>query len=169
MSLKANINREQIKELRDALGRMRLPVAIIDQLVSSKHGSNTYRAFRQGRRMSTPDGEWNINFAAKIARKSNEESKRPAATTTSNRVSPSSMPQIDNSILPDAAPIDVKMPDLVAKTAPKAKAKSAAGGSTMLSFQIEREYLNKIQTLAQKQSLSVSQVCRLAIKRFLGE
>jgi hypothetical protein len=64
--MKVTISKEQSNELRKWMEKQRLPKEIIDTLLSSANSSNTYKAYRQKKQI-TSDG-WAINFGANWAR-----------------------------------------------------------------------------------------------------
>ncbi|EDY86745.1 hypothetical protein GP5015_1544 [gamma proteobacterium HTCC5015] len=169
MAIKANISKDQKKELQTALNKLKVPKEISEEMLSSQNASNTYKAFRQGKKVETKKGDWVIHFGSKWARP--KDSKAHTPRTAANRggdVPPEpqidDLPSIDEESLPDSPPIEVEMPSLTGDTS-----QSKATGMVMISFQIERELLMDMQKLAQKQGLTVNQLSRLAIKRFLDK
>ncbi|MGM0564117.1 MAG: hypothetical protein ACQES2_07285 [Pseudomonadota bacterium] len=171
MAIKANISKDQQRELRAALKKLKVPPKIVEELLSSQNASNTYKAFRQGKRVETKHGGWVIHFGSKWARPADTKasaghSARAEAQYKGEQPEEGDvdLPAIDEEQLPDAPPIEVEMPSLTGD-----KSQTKAGGMVMISFQIERELLMEMQKLAQKQGLTVNQLSRLAIKRFLNK
>lgn len=70
--MKPAISKEQSIELRKWLEKQRLPKETIDSLLNSANASNTYKAFRQKKQMTTADG-WTIHFGANWARQAAKE------------------------------------------------------------------------------------------------
>jgi hypothetical protein len=66
--MKAGINKEQAQEIRRWLEKQRVPQETIDTLLSSQHASNTHKAFRMKKQITSPDGSWAIHFGANWAR-----------------------------------------------------------------------------------------------------
>ena len=178
---RASITKDQQKELTTALKRMKVPQASIDVLISSTHGSNTHKAFRQGKKINSIDGGWVINFGskwakpieeAKIARPAEERAVQQNKVQTPNLPSSTlEVPTIDESMLPDSPAIEVDMPDLGSDQDNSGKAASVQAGQNliMVSFQLEKEYLLEMQKIAAKQGININMLSRLAIKRFLGK
>lgn len=179
---RASITKDQQKEITAVLKKMKVPQASIEALISSAHGSNTYKAFRQGKKITSVNGEWLINFGSKIAKPVSEANiARPAAQRSAEQhkahvnESPSEtldVPTIDEGMLPPSPQIEVEMPDLGSDgSAPSTKPAAPAQGQNliMVSFQLEKEYLLEMQQIASKQGINVNQLSRLAIKRFLGK
>lgn len=181
MAIRASITKDQQKELRTVLKKMKVPEGSIDALLSSQHGSNTYKAFRQGKKITSVNGEWVIHFGGKWAKPASETNdSRPSEdrAVNHNKANLSSepdktidMPTIDEEMLPDSPQIQVDMPELGSSVPIKKEASSdnQSQNLIMVSFQLEKEYLMEMQKLAAKQGINVNQLSRLAIKRFLGK
>jgi hypothetical protein len=178
---RASITKDQQKELMTVLKKFKVPQASIEALISSTHGSNTYKAFRQGKKITSVNGEWVINFASKWAKPVGDiNTSRPAEERAVQKnkahVQESSeetieVPTIDESMLPDAPAIEIDMPDLGSDQDHSGKAPAAQQGQNliMVSFQLEKEYLLEMQKIAAKQGININMLSRLAIKRFLGK
>jgi hypothetical protein len=65
--MKATISKEQSAELRKWLDKQRVPKATADLLLNSNTASNTYKAYRLKKQITTPDG-WVIHFGTNSAR-----------------------------------------------------------------------------------------------------
>src|SRR5687767_3032425 len=65
--MKAAISKDQSSELRKWLDRQRVPKATVDLLLNSNNASNTYKAYRLKKQITTPDG-WVIHFGTNSAR-----------------------------------------------------------------------------------------------------
>lgn len=182
MAIRASINKDQQKELRTVLKKFKVPDSSIDALLSSQHGSNTYKAFRQGKKITTVNGEWVIHFGGKWAKPAGKANdSRPASERAAEQHKAHikddpeetlEVPTIDESMLPDSPQIEVDMPDLGTDQEGGNKPKAAANQGQnliMVSFQLEKEYLMEMQQIAAKQGINVNMLSRLAIKRFLGK
>lgn len=178
---RASITKDQQKELIMVLKKFKVPQASIEALISSTHGSNTYKAFRQGKKINSVNGEWIINFGSKWAKPASEAHiSRPteerAAQQHKAHVEEDSsetleVPTIDESMLPDSPAIEIDMPDLGSDQDRSGKAPANQQGQNliMVSFQLEKEYLLEMQKIAAKQGININMLSRLAIKRFLGK
>lgn len=176
---RASITKDQQKELIAALKKFKVPQASIEALISSAHGSNTYKAFRQGKKISSVNGEWVINFGSKWAKPAAEaKTSRPSeersvqqhqAHVQEDSEQAIEMPSIDESMLPDAPAIQVDMPDLGSDQGSKSSGAQQGQNLIMVSFQLEKEYLLEMQKIAAKQGININMLSRLAIKRFLGK
>ncbi len=178
---RASITKDQQKELVTALKRMKVPQASIDALISSTHGSNTHKAFRQGKKINSVDGKWVINFGSKWAKPAEEaKTARPAEerAVQQHKIQASEkpnetleVPTIDESMLPDSPAIEIDMPDLGSDQDNGGQAANPQQGQNliMVSFQLEKEYLLEMQKIAAKQGININMLSRLAIKRFLGK
>ena len=178
---RASITKDQQKELVTILKKLKVPQASIETLISSTHGSNTYKAFRQGKKIPSIDGKWVINFGSKWAKPTEEalvarpaeqravqQSKAHVQEGTNETLE---VPTIDESMLPDSPPIEIDMPDLGSDQDSSSKAPASQAGQNliMVSFQLEKEYLLEMQKIAAKQGININMLSRLAIKRFLGK
>lgn len=176
---RASITKDQQKELIATLKKLKVPQASIEALISSAHGSNTYKAFRQGKKINSVNGAWVINFGSKWAKPVDEaKTARPAEERSAQQHKAHiqehatiDVPTIDESMLPDAPAIEIDMPDLGSDQDPSSKAPAAQQGQNliMVSFQLEKEYLLEMQKIATKQGININMLSRLAIKRFLGK
>lgn len=82
--MKAGISKEQSIELRKWLEKQRLPRETIDTLLSSANASNTFKAYRQKKQMTTADG-WAIHFGANWARQiEKDEAVKPEEEMDTN-------------------------------------------------------------------------------------
>ncbi len=172
---RASITKDQQKELVTALKKMKVPQSSIEALISSTHGSNSYKALRQGKKITSVNGEWVINFGSKWAKPAAElkattaaERSREAAHIQAANEQALEVPSIDESMLPDSPKIEVEMPELGGNQSNK-PSPAHNKDLIMVSFQLEKEYLLEMQRIAAKQGINVNQLCRLAIKRFLGK
>lgn len=91
--MKAGINKEQALEIRRWLEKQRVPKDTIDLLLSSQYASNTHKAFRMKKQITSPDGGWSIHFGANWARpaESVTESPSPAKPVASKPATPAPM------------------------------------------------------------------------------
>lgn len=177
MAIRASITKDQQKELRAVLKKFKVPEGSIDALLSSQHGSNTYKAFRQGKKITSVNGEWVIHFGGKWAKPSGQvkdsratDDKAVEKNKTNIKNGAVDVPTIDEEMLPDSPQIEVDMPELGTNVPKNDSANSPNQDHLiMVSFQLEKELLMELQKMAANQGLNVNQLSRLAIKRFLGK
>jgi hypothetical protein len=179
MAIKTNINKDQQKELKAVLVKLKVPSKEIDELMTSQVAPNTYKAYRQGKRIVTKDGQWIIHFGAKWAKQAAEKATASVQTKkpTQKSISPDEtldIPTIDEEMLPDSPQLMVDMPDINAPESDKpipqpTPSRFAKSEQIMVSFQMEKEYLMAMQKQATKQGVNVNILFRLAVKQFLGK
>jgi hypothetical protein len=94
--MKAGISKEQAQDIRHWLEKQRVPKEVIDVLLSSRYASNTHKAFRMKKQITSPDGKWGIHFGANWARpvesKPEPSAKKLAETPATPEIPPSAPP-----------------------------------------------------------------------------
>ncbi len=192
--MKAAISKEQSAELRKFMEKLRVPKETIDVLLSSRNASNTFKAYRLKKQISTTDG-WVIHFGARWARTlekdtsasetDSEEIIDPAPITSREIKMPPAFANVpkhsSNTDEEDNKPekTDIKKlgEQLLSKTfmglADKLKRMQVEDVDKPLmqkiAFEIELAQFKKLKALAAEQDKTVGQLIRLAIKSFLEQ
>lgn len=183
--MKAAISKEQSTELRKWLEKQRLPKETIDTLLSSANASNTYKAFRQNKQITTSDG-WAIHFGANWARQveKNEIIKTEDVADTSDDGSDEpeqeSEPEarVETQAEPEPKPDEIKVTDTVvsrtfmglAEKLKKLKIEDVDKPQMQkIAFEIDKDHLAMLKKYAaiKGQGATVGSLIRQAIREFL--
>ncbi|HEY3486938.1 MAG TPA: hypothetical protein VGL10_02625 [Gammaproteobacteria bacterium] len=176
--MKATISKEQSVELRKWLERQRLPKETIDALLNSTNASNTYKAYRQKKQITTPDG-WAIHFGANWARQveqdeipkaENEETETAASDDTSvDEPEPEAKPKIGPDDIKAAGDTVVSRTFMgLAEKLKKLKIEDVDKPQTQkIAFEIDKDHLAMLRKYASIKGTSVGSLIRQAIREFL--
>lgn len=182
--MKAAISKEQSTELRKWLEKQRLPRETIDTLLSSANASNTYKAYRQKKQLTTADG-WAIHFGANWARpiEKDEVIKDEAVKEAEDETDTSDSGSVDE---PEAGaavdskaagnPDEMKVTDTVvsrtfmglAEKLKKLKIEDVDKPQVQkIAFEIDKDHLAMLKKYAAVKGSSVGSLIRQAIREFL--
>jgi hypothetical protein len=180
--MKAAISKEQSLELRKWLEKQRLPREIIDTLLSSNNASNTYKAYRQKKQITT-DG-WAIHFGANWARPVEKgETVKEETVQAEDEMDTSDSGSVDEpeTVTPAETktadnPEDIKVTDTVvsrtfmglAEKLKKLKIEDVDKPQVQkIAFEIDKDHLAMLKKYAAVKGSSVGSLIRQAIREFL--
>lgn len=186
--MKAAISKEQSTELRKWLEKQRLPKETVDTLLSSANASNTYKAFRQKKQITTGDG-WAIHFGANWARpvekgetvKAEDEASGTGAVDepeTEAEAEPETEASTDAEAKTTANPDEGKVTDTVvsrtfmglAEKLKKLKIEDVDKPQMQkIAFEIDKDHLAMLKKYAavKGQGATVGSLIRQAVREFL--
>lgn len=158
--MRTNIKKEQAHELRQVLTQFRLPAPVVDALVCSQEASNTYKAFRQQKKITTQDG-WTIHFGKKQA---NHPVHKPTVSDTQRkRLQNQQIEQTSLESLDELTPLE-RFAQQLGTSQPE-----VSKGLLKVSLDIEKDKLLRIKAIAVKKQNSIGDVIRAAIDNYLDQ
>lgn len=180
--MKAAISKEQSTELRKWLEKQRLPRETIDVLLNSVNASNTYKAYRQKKQITTADG-WAIHFGANWARQvEKDEVIKDETVAVEDETDISDSGSIDEPETETAetkaagGPEEIKVTDTVvsrtfmglAEKLKKLKIEDVDKPQVQkIAFEIDKDHLAMLKKYAAVKGSSVGSLIRQAIREFL--
>jgi hypothetical protein len=169
--MKAAISKEQSNELRKWLEKQRLPRETIEMLLNSANASNTYKAFRQNKQITTTDG-WTIHFGANWAR----QIEKGEVVKSEDDADISDSGSVEETEASAGDPDEVKVSDTVvsptfmglAEKLKKLKIEDVDKPQTQkIAFEIDKDHLAMLKKYASVKGSSVGSLIRQAIREFL--